>query len=912
MRVTRLELQAFGPFKNKEIIDFDKFGKEGLFLISGQTGSGKTSIFDAISYALFGSSSTGERDEQMLRYSAADLDTKTYVELSFIYKNQNYIIRRNPEYLRNKKNGEGTTPENKFAELKLPNGKFISGTTPVNTYIKSLLGINEYQFNQIMMLAQGKFMKFLKADNKEKTTLFREIFATKKYNQLEESIANKFSKIKSDLSLLMASKENITENFIVEADDYDSFLEKKLLSTSALVAFMKNANKAQKEKMAKLKENIAKENESVDKEKSTLDKVYGYIGTKEKLSLAKEDFKSIELEFKNIKQEYESIGEKENLLIDLTRILDKLNEEKGKIANLEDIKKEISKADLAIKSQEEDLKEAELEVNELKESLEQIDKFIKDNASKKEEKIVLENIYEKLIEKKADFLDIQAKIEDLEAIKSTHKDYEDKYRKKKFDLNEIQNEYKHLEDLYFEYQAGILASKIQEGQPCPVCGSIHHPHKASLSKSVPDKKDLDKLKKQVDKNEHAYKKIKLDLLNKKNEKDNLEKLIKEKLKKEQVSEKELSKVIEENNSKLKKTKKDISEIENLLSDLESKEEEKLKLKDKLDKKDAYIKNIKEKLILTREKLSNYRLRLEEELKNLSHENLENLDEEVEKTSLELETLKEDIKSIKTTYQDLNNKYISKGQEINSLKDSLNEAYNLNPENIELNLKEREASLEKLRTNFKQVEVNLSINEHNLKSLEKLEKDIGKKEKDYQNYLEFHNLLSGQISGIEKIKFETFIQMKYFEQILFSANKRLDEMTQGKFSLRRKLEASNKNSQTGLDIEVIDHHNQTIRDVNTLSGGEAFQASLSLALGLSDIVQMNAGGIQLDSMFIDEGFGTLDTETLSSVMKNLSKISNSNKLIGIISHVNMLKDQIDKQILVEKNNSGYSTVVKQIF
>ena len=228
------------------------------------------------------------------------------------------------------------------------------------------------------------------------------------------------------------------------------------------------------------------------------------------------------------------------------------------------------------------------------------------------------------------------------------------------------------------------------------------------------------------------------------------------------------------------------------------------------------------------------------------------------------------------------------------------------------MQEKAEKLKDLREDLTKLKANLITNNKNLDLLEKIEKDLGKKEKDYQNYAEVYKLLTGQVSGVGKVKFETFIQLKYFDQVLQTANKRLYEMTQGKFSLKRKINPTNKNSQMGLDIEVIDHHNQTIRDVNTLSGGEAFQASLSLALGLSDIVQMNAGGIQLDSMFIDEGFGTLDTETLASVMKNLSKISNSNKLVGIISHVDILKEQIDKQILVEKNKSGYSTVVKQIY
>lgn len=912
MRVTRLELQAFGPFKNKEIIDFDKFGEEGLFLISGQTGSGKTSIFDAISYALFDSSSTGDRNESMLRYAGADLDTDTYVKLSFVYRNKAYAIERYPEYLRNKLRGQGTTLSKKTVELKLPDGQYVNGVNEVNAYIKDLLGINKDQFNQIIMLAQGKFMKFIKASNDDKAKLFREIFATEKFNKLEQNIREKYSKINSDLSVLMTSKENTIENFIVAPEYYDAFIEAKISSGQELIDFMHKYKDTQEEEIAKLSKKIDEESNIISKDQALLDKVYTYIETKDKLEKAIEDLEKIELDFEEAKKEYEGLGKKEKLIIDLNRTLDRLNDKKNKFKTIEDLKKNISSLEDDINSNEKSLLEIESNIKDLINQFDQIEEFTKENSAKKEEKIVLENKKDKIEEKVSNLKEIKILITALEDLIKDHQAYENKYRLRKEELEKKQDEYKHLEDLYFEYQAGILASKIEEGQACPVCGSTHHPNKASLSHSVPDKEDLDQAKNQVNSLSQEYEKIKLALINKNNEKENLEKQIEDKLNKEKINRDDLDKVLKDKKTYLELVKNQISDTENILTDLENKEEDKIGLKNKISDTEKDLKSINEQLISLREKLNSNKARKEEEIKNISYDDPIKLEEELENIALQLENLDKDIKKIKTNYQTANNEFVSKVQEIDNLKDSLNEKYNLNPESIELALQEKAEILKDLREDLTKFRANLITNNKNLDLLEKIEKDLGKKEKDYQNYTEIYKLLTGQVSGVGKVKFETFIQLKYFDQVLQTANKRLYEMTQGKFSLKRKVNPANKNSQMGLDIEVIDHHNQTTRDINTLSGGEAFQASLSLALGLSDIVQMNAGGIQLDSMFIDEGFGTLDTETLASVMKNLSKISNSNKLVGIISHVDILKEQIDKQILVEKNKSGYSRVVKQIY
>ena len=168
-----------------------------------------------------------------------------------------------------------------------------------------------------------------------------------------------------------------------------------------------------------------------------------------------------------------------------------------------------------------------------------------------------------------------------------------------------------------------------------------------------------------------------------------------------------------------------------------------------------------------------------------------------------------------------------------------------------------------------------------------------------------NTANGNVSGKDKIMLETYIQMTYFDRTLRRATLRLMTMTGGQYELVRKISAANQKSQSGLELDVIDHYNGTKRSVQTLSGGEAFKASLALALGLSDEIQASAGGICLDTMFVDEGFGSLDEESLNQALRALSDLTEGSRLVGIISHVSELKERIDKQIIVIKERAGGS-------
>ncbi len=311
-------------------------------------------------------------------------------------------------------------------------------------------------------------------------------------------------------------------------------------------------------------------------------------------------------------------------------------------------------------------------------------------------------------------------------------------------------------------------------------------------------------------------------------------------------------------------------------------------------------------------LENLENREEEERKLVGEKTKEELKLEEKNIDNEITNITNHVKETTEKYNKYNEEKIKLETQIKELGKRINEEYNLDLDEINSKIEGIKNKLDSNRGEQNKLVNEIRRNESQIDRLKELNKKINKTENLYINYEELNSLLKARLSEGGKIKFETYVQTKYFDEILQSANQRFNKMTDGKFSLQRKKIADNRVEQTGLDFELIDHHNRTVRNINTLSGGETFQAALSLALGLSDVVQARSGGVQLDSMFIDEGFGTLDGETLSKLMSTLLGISQHNKTIGIISHVNMLKEQIDKQIIVEKTTEGYSIIKEQIY
>lgn len=908
MRVINLRLKAFGPFKDETNIQFDKFGKEGLFLISGPTGAGKTTIFDAITYALYGISSGGERNEKMLQFTASKKNTKTFVELTFEYKKEIYTIYR--EFTIKYSPKTSKIKLDKFVWIKLPNGEVIDGINATTNKIVSLLGIDKDQYSQIAMLAQGNFLKLLKASSEDKKELFRGIFNTQKYRLLEDEIDLKLKESQSNLKILGTQKETIYNNINVDFEDDAEFSKSKALGVDNVIIFVNEINNKYKCENSKLIRKIKNLSKIYNEKNILKEKISNYLEIDKKINEYKNKLEKITPEYENLKKRFFEIPEREKSRELLKYQYDQLENEIKLFETLENIQTEKLEVNDRIKKHKEKLEELTNEIKKIKLNIDNKKKYIKDNKDAKEIKIGILNEKNLLSSKKEKLNIINDKQENIEKHIKDKENKKNLYLEIKEKYNNKFQKYNHNKDLYFESQAGILAKDLIYNNPCPVCGSIHHPNPAKLNNEVLSKDELDKEEKEVEKLKSEKEQLK-------NEISKIDFFIKQNEKSMNQTLEELAIAIEklgvfqiDLDFKISVNENKLNEINSIISNVEIYEKDIENLEELLIEKNLNRESENNSFNIARENKKNLEKREREELDKLENKDKDETiskQKELEKT---IENLTKEIEYARENYQKYSLNFNTLKTTIKTLSEQIDEKYNLDINKVEKDIKDLDDNIITLRSKSSNLDSIIKVNNNQVKNLKNLQNDLIKSERSYNDLKELNDILKGRIKGSINLKFETFIQFRYFNSILQAANIRFTEMTEGKYSLQRKEDANNNNAQAGLDFEVFDHHNKKSRNINTLSGGESFQAALSLALGLSDLIQRNAGGIQLDSIFVDEGFGTLDKETLSKVMSTLYKITNKNKLIGIISHVETLKEQIDNQIIIEKNKDGYS-ILKDI-
>lgn len=915
MRPLKLTLSAFGPYAGKTDFDFDKLGTGGLYLITGDTGAGKTTIFDAITYALYGDPSGNNREVSMFRSKYADLETPTFVKLTFKYKDNEYVVKRNPEYERASQRGSGVTKQTAGVELTLPDKKVLTKTKEVDTAIKNIMGIDKNQFCQIAMIAQGDFLKLLLAPTKERIEIFRHIFKTKLYSdlqnklkqeassldnnclQIRQSITQYIAGINCDESSLHCVQVSKAKNNELPIDECISLLENLLAEDSQ--SEEKTAEKILNiEKQADtIKLNI-QQGESISRAKLLLEQTQALLEklSSEKITLAaaldEENKRSVEIE-KLTKDsatisaqlpEYDELSQKQAALAKNISLIEKNNLT---------------------------LNKAKTDIDTLKSQIESLSAEAKTLEKCGEQKIILENNILSLNDRLSK---LQQLLQSMEALKKNHEEHKKAvqiYKEKQANVDGLDASYKEGHKLYLDAQAGILAESLEENMPCPVCGSLSHPKKASKPVDVPTKEELDALQnrlsaanKEVERASQAAGKLN-GVINEKIEATltSIKELLGDinmnsatDIAKENIS--ELQSKIKSINSEIEQLSKNISRkdsIEKILPQSTKRLEE---LQDSINTISNTVttytsenKAIEERIKSLKSKLL-FSSKLEADTKIKSNnDTVLKIQKAIELATKRLNECSEKLASATATKAELSKQLEGK------------EEINLDNEKIKLN--ELESNIRRLRAYKEEIHSRIVNNQSNYKNINLKSDELIKAEKQYTIVKSLSDTANGNITGKDKIMLETYIQMHYFDRIISRANARLVIMTGGQYDLVRRKEAASKMGQSGLDLDVIDHYNGTERSVKSLSGGESFKASLALALGLSDEIQSSAGGIQLDTMFIDEGFGSLDEDSLAQAMNALASLASSNKLIGIISHVGELKQKIDKQIIVKKDKTGGS-------
>ena len=988
-----LTLSAFGPYPDTITIDFESFQEDGLFLITGPTGSGKTMIFDAMIFALYGKTSGQIRQTDSLRCDHALNEIPTFVEFSFSLHQQNYTIKRNPKYyLEGKK-----TPKQPSALLTLPDGKMVEGIKEVNQKMISLLGVDDQQFKQICMIAQGEFTKLIMASSDEREKVLRELFHSETYQKLEEKLKVHLKTYQDKYDLLLNKRKDLMQELQVE--DHQEYLSKQ---TKLIASQQKEYDdlkkdldqkkqqlqlyRLQNQRLIQLKDlkqqfqdlkkqenDYQKLNKTVDTLKKAQETNYLYISyikqqkKLQTLKLNQEDFlkqlKKLEKDYQEKKVQADFLDYKQqtkeklqNQIQETKQLIDQIYQYQNDYQNLQTLKQQYRMLDEEHKLF---LKKKEKFENGLQRDQERIQS--EQQVQSKYE--LIKQQYVRLNEQKVKVHQLSDYYDQILKLNENKSDLQEEYTVVEKQVDHEKMQYNQMEKLYFRKQAGIFALQLKEDQPCPICGSLHHPHPAQIEKEDITKEKLDQQAKKVKQQEHRLQDILQKILLSNQKKEMLVKQTKQ-LSSELNIQEELSKEIF------------IKELDHLSKDEKRMKKEYLELQDEL----KYIQKLKKSVALSLKDMSTYEskeLKQAQSLENIQvqihqlsgklddsmrqyeigevNKNYQQVQKEYRQLSLEIETIQQDYEKVKNKYLEIKTKISSLNQQIiqeQEIYDELDNKYHtaldafineeeflslktqinqisilekkyqdylislksLNEQIISLEnevkdstyvdlsslsetIKEVNQQLREKNDDLEKLKIDYSLKEKMIKDIQKINQQLEKDEDTYQRYLDLYNLASGKNNA--RVSIERYVLATYFENMLIYANVIMKQLSQGRYQLLRKDDAGKGRSQQGLELDVFDQESGNIRSIKTLSGGESFKAALSLALGLSRMVQDYAGGIELNTLFIDEGFGSLDSQSLDQAMNCLMELHHENKLIGIISHVSDLKDRIERQLVVER-------------
>lgn len=913
MKPIRLTMSGFGPYAGTTVLDMWKLGEKGLYLITGDTGAGKTTIFDAIAFALYGEPSGSHRDAAMLRSKYAAADTPTEVELEFSYGGKIYKVKRNPRYERAAKRGDGVTTQNPGAELTYPDGRVVTKTREVTEAVEEILGVDRAQFSQIAMIAQGDFQKLLLSPTEERKKIFQKLFHTERFELLQDLLKKKAVEMEQEcrqlqrdiLQQIQSVQWGENSDYIEQAQKASEGALTAVEAASVLVELLAEDRKfaeAGKKSLAEMESALEEVNQKLGqaaelrRTREAMEKTaQSHAAESQRLQTleqAVEEWKAKEPETETWKKELERL----RLFLPMYT---ELTEKESAMAKQKKTRQETEeKKTLCV----EKLTKLERGLELAKAELEEM-KGVGENVLRLErEKETLEQKQQRLTELEKEQKEFQKLSME---VKTTQKDY----TKAEQEAREKTERFHTLRKAFLDEQAGILAEGLRENIPCPVCGSTHHPVPAIKSKDAPSEAELEQAEKEAKKADQAMKKASesagLLLGQAREKKAALEQKVKELLPEGMDM---LAHILTQTEEELKTAEKVLSgerkraerkrRMEELLP---QKVEEREKLAAENGVLEVSLAALEGQIAVGEQEIGTLR-------KKLPFSDLKKANAEISRYEQQITDFEEKQEKAHKDFEEARKKVERLRGEIQGYQKRLENAPVLNME--EEKGRQRELLEKKEGLNKEVIEISHRMME-NQKALTRLQAGAEKlmqKEKQFARMKNLSDTANGTLSGKEKIKLETYVQMTFFDRILQRANTRFMIMSGGQYELKRRQEGQNNQSQSGLELDVVDHYNGTERNVRTLSGGESFQASLSLALGLSDEIQSMAGGIRLDTMFVDEGFGTLDEEALRQAVKALSELTEGDRLVGIISHVAELKECIDKQIQVKKDRTGGSHAV----
>ena len=921
MRPLKLVISAFGPYAGRIQLDMDRLGSGGLYLITGDTGAGKTTIFDAITFALYGTASGENRTSSMLRSKYASADMPTEVEMTFLHAGKEYFIKRNPEYERPAKRGGGVTPEKAGAELRYPDGRILTKTKDVDNAVSELLGIDRNQFSQIVMIAQGDFLKLLLAETKERQEIFRRLFQTAYYNRLQTELKRRASELRNQWNAAKGSVKQYIDGIQCSEEDVLSIEMEKArrgeLPVQEVLALLEKLIRQDGQAEKNLEEEMNRLSKQLERMNSDLGKAEEIDKTKGQLEKARKQFEDLTPRLEELEKSFLGEKEKQEKQEELQKQITILEKSLPDYDSLDQLKKEVAELEKALAQDGENERSKAEKSIKGKEGLRQLKAELEGLAHVGEQK-------QKLLSQKEKE---EARLKQLEQLRDALKKYckqEKELRKKQADYQkarenaaQLEQEYSRMNRAFLDGQAGILADELEDGQPCPVCGALEHPHPAEKRAEVPTEQKLQKAKEDRDAAAEKAGEASTAAGTLRGMVEAQENQIKKQMS-ELFGQEEIFGAEDKAEAELDAVAKRVAKLAGRIEEEKKKEKRREELEKEIPEKekllqklDGEIDELKRKISLASDRKSFLTEQSGELAAKLSFAGRVEAEKERNRLSAERKALQEAYEKAEKAYQDSNREMSGLKGQIHSLEQQLNTVQEINREETEDQKRRLGTQQEQIVTRQKEVHSRNSANTKTLKDIKTQSENVAGLEQKYGWVNALADTANGTLAGKEKVMLETYIQTTYFDRIIRKANLRFMVMSNGQYELKRLMEADNIKSQGGLELSVVDHYNGTERNVRSLSGGESFLASLSLALGLSDEVQASAGGIQIDTMFVDEGFGSLDSDALQQAYSALAELSDANRLVGIISHVSELKEKIDRQIIVKKEKTGGSRVMLQI-
>ncbi|AJH82016.1 SMC family ATPase [Bacillus thuringiensis] len=1022
MRPIQLIMTAFGPYKQKEVIDFDDLGEHRIFAISGNTGAGKTTIFDAICYVLYGEASGEERsDTSMLRSQFADDNVYTSVELTFQLKGKRYEIKRQ---LGHKKQGNKTITGHAVELYEVIDEEKVPAVdrfhvTDVNKKVEDLIGLSKHQFSQIVMLPQGEFRKLLTSETENKEEILRRIFKTDRYKLMRELLDQKRKQWKDVLQEKQKERElyfrNVFKLPIRDGAILETLVEQEHVNTHQVVEALEQETAVYKAEVEQLQvEQDVQTKQLKDAEtrfhaaKSVNEKFIDLQQKNEKYNTLQENRTVIEMKETSFKRAEQSkrllpfeqwheeamqneqkaesllkqiIAKKENIMTNFELAQEKYEVVKNKESERENVKKLVQRLEelqpiiASLAEKQLNLQNAEIQIGKLKESMQNLDRQLEEHTNQKQlmtgELQQLERALEQYVDKVEELTNMR---EDAKVLKQAYDVWQEKQKfekEKEAAYSKMQlavNAYENMERRWLSEQAGILALHLHDGESCPVCGSTTHPKKATEQSGAIDENELNGLR---DKKNIAEK-LHVQLEEKWNFYHHQYEQVIEEVKKRGYQSEEL---VETYSALVQKGKQLATEVNTLKASEETRKQIAVKIKSVEEKVDALQKQKREvETEQHRIEMDCMQLRTsyEHDKKNIP-ENLQTVQAwkvQFDQAMHELKLMEDEWKKVQEAYQHLQNENIriqaeQEGatnqfesaklkkeetftrfmkeleqsgftdqstykeaklsdaemeliqKEIQSYYSSL-EVLAKQIEELHVELKDKEyMDITALGEHIKELEINLDIIKEKRQraqnavtyisdlheNIRRIDEQIHEEEKAFQELVDLYEVMKGDNES--RISFERYILIEYLEQIVQIANERLRKLSNGQFYLKRSERVEKRNRQSGLGLDVYDAYTGQTRDVKTLSGGEKFNASLCLALGMADVIQAYEGGISIETMFIDEGFGSLDEESLTKAVDALIDLQKSGRFIGVISHVQELKNAMPAVLEVTKQKDGCS-------